>query len=273
MLQVEGLSKTFSFSKSKKIAALSHISFVVKKNEFVSIVGPSGCGKTTLLMCIDGLMTPSSGTVYLNEELITAPPRNMVLIFQDYSSSLFPWLSVMGNVVLGLHNKKLPLSEKKERARDSLNSVGLLDFADSYPWQLSGGMQQRAAIARGLAYGSEIILMDEPFASVDAQTRIELEDVLLQVWEKYEKTIVFVTHDIDEAVYLSDRVLILSNRPSELVDEISTELQRPRNQIHTRAQTRFIELRNHIYAQLKIANDRDKFVYEEDSVSSRSAAN
>ena len=231
--------------------AVKEITFTVNEGEFVSIVGPSGCGKTTLLMCIAGLMAPSGGHVLLKEKRVNKPPKEMVLIFQNYTNSLFPWRTVLGNVLFALENKDIPKAKKMEIAEKSLMSVGLNDFVRHYPWELSGGMQQRVAIARGLAYGSEIILMDEPFASVDAQTRADLEDLVLAVWERYSKTILFITHDIDEAVYLSNRVVVLSKRPSVVLDTISVNLKRPRNQLETKGDERFIALRNRIYSMIR----------------------
>ncbi len=232
--------------------ALGDISFSVRQGEFVSIVGPSGCGKSTLLMCVAGLMSPTSGAVSLYGRNIDGPPKEMVLVFQNYTNSLFPWRTVLGNIMFALENKNIPYDRRVEIARSHLETVGLGgEFGKLYPWQLSGGMQQRVAIARGLAYGSEIILMDEPFASVDAQTRADLEDFLLSVWEKYSRSLLFVTHDIDEAVYLSDRVIVLSRRPSVVVDTITVDLERPRNQLETKADERFIALRNRIYRLIK----------------------
>ena len=251
MLNILNIRKEYTQDAQKRVLAVKGVSFEVKKSEFVSIVGPSGCGKTTLLMCIAGLIAPSGGHVFLNEKTVHEPPKELVLIFQNYTNSLFPWRTVLGNVLLALENKEIPQSEKMEIAEKSLTSVGLGDFIRHYPWQLSGGMQQRVAIARGLAYGSEIILMDEPFASVDAQTRAELEDLILDVWEKYSKTILLVTHDIDEAVYLSSRVVVLSKRPSVVLDTIAVNLGRPRNQLQTKGDERFIALRKRIYSMIR----------------------
>lgn len=250
-LNVNHLEKKYTHADKPEILALKDINFHINQGEFVSLVGPSGCGKTSLLKCIDGLMSPSSGQVLLNNTIIEKPPKEMVLVFQNYSNSLFPWLNVMENVLFALEDKNIPKPEKLDIVHRYLVGVGLNDFSESYPWQLSGGMQQRVAIARGLAYGSEILLMDEPFASVDAQTRTDLEDILLNVWEKYKKTILFVTHDIDEAVYLSDRIVILSNRPSIVLDTVNVDLKRPRDQMDTRADPDFIAMRNHIYTTLK----------------------
>lgn len=251
LLSVNHLEKKYGTQGKYDITALKDIHFQISQGEFVSLVGPSGCGKTSLLKCMDGLMAPTSGAVRLKNKIITRPPKEMVLVFQNYANSLFPWLTVRGNILFALDGKNIGKNEKFEIVRQSLVDVGLDEFAESYPWQLSGGMQQRVAIARGLAYGSEIVLMDEPFASVDAQTRTELEDLLLKVWETYQKTILFVTHDIDEAVYLSDRVVILSERPSVVLDVMKIDLKRPRHQLETRGEAPFIAMRNHIYTTLK----------------------
>lgn len=251
MLSILNLTKEYSQNAGKRTTAIKDVSFQLKEGEFVSIVGPSGCGKTTLLMCVAGLLESSGGNILLNSKEVTGPPKEMVLIFQNYTNSLFPWRTVLGNVMFALENKDIPRTKKTEIAEKSLKSVGLGDFIGHYPWELSGGMQQRVAMARGLAYGSEIILMDEPFASVDAQTRADLEDLLITVWKRYSRTILFVTHDIDEAVYLSNRVIVLSQRPSVVLDNIPIDLKRPRNQLDTKGDKRFIALRNRIYSMIR----------------------
>ena len=251
MLSILNLTKEYAQNSDKHLLAIKDVSFQLEEGEFVSIVGPSGCGKTTLLMCIAGLMEPSAGKTLLKKKVINRPPKEMVLIFQNYTNSLFPWRTVLGNVLFALENMDIPKIRKMEIAEKTLDNVGLSDFVKHYPWQLSGGMQQRVAIARGLAYGSEIVLMDEPFASVDAQTRADLEDLILAVWEKYSKTILFVTHDIDEAVYLSNKVIVLSNRPSVVLDIIAVDLERPRKQLETKGDKRFITLRNRIHSIIR----------------------
>jgi NitT/TauT family transport system ATP-binding protein len=251
LLSIKTLRKEYRQNNKESVLALRQIDFQVEEGEFVSIVGPSGCGKTTLLLCMAGLMTPSSGQLFLNGGEVKDPPKEMVMIFQNYTNSLFPWKTVLGNILFAVENKDLPRAKKVQIAEKYLANVGLTDFINHYPWQLSGGMQQRVAIARGLAYGSEIILMDEPFASVDAQTREELEDLLLTVWERYAKTILFVTHDIDEAVYLSDRVIVLSKRPAVVLDTIAVDLARPRNQLETKGDERFIVLRKKIHGLIR----------------------
>ncbi len=223
--------------------ALGGITFDVKEGEFVAIVGPSGCGKTTLLRCLSGLMTPTSGTVTLEGEPVTSVPKDLTLVFQDYRRSLYPWLRVDANVEFPLKNAGIDKPERDERVRQALDDVGLGRHAGKYPGQLSGGMQQRVSIARALAYRPHLLLMDEPFASVDAQTRSSLEDVLLEVWSRRNKTVLFVTHDIDESVYLADRVVVLSNAPSHVMADIEIDIPRPRDQIETKANPAFVELR------------------------------
>ena len=230
--------------------AIDEISFDVERGEFVSLVGPSGCGKTTLLMCVAGLNTPDNGKIMVNDVGINGPPRNLVLIFQDYNRSLFAWRSVLGNVLFGLEVRGRVSAGAREKARQLIKLVGLAGFERHYPWELSGGMQQRVAIARALAYEPEILLMDEPFGSVDALTRLELEDTLLAIWKDVGTTILLVTHDIEEALYLSDRIYVLSRRPSRITQSLGVTLGRPRNQLTTRADAKFMELRNEIYKQI-----------------------
>lgn len=251
VLKVLNLRKEYQQNHRNGVLAVSNISFEASQGEFISIVGPSGCGKTTLLMCIAGLIKPSTGQVLVNGNIVNRPPRQMVMIFQNYVNSLFPWRTVLGNILFALENRGISHKEQLQIAEGFLKRLGLGDFARHYPWELSGGMQQRVAIARGLAYGSEVILMDEPFASVDAQTRADLEDFLLTVWNNYLKTILFVTHDIDEAVYLSDRVIVLSKRPSCILGDISVHLERPRDQIKTKGDENFIQVRSRIYEMIR----------------------
>jgi NitT/TauT family transport system ATP-binding protein len=209
--------------------AIEEISFAVARGEFVSIVGPSGSGKTTLLRCIAGLMGPSSGEIRLSGQPVTDVPKQMALVFQDYGRSLFPWMTVRDNVDMPLRRLRLPVEERRERIESSLAEVGLADAMAKYPWQLSGGMQQRVAIARAIAYRPEILLMDEPFASVDAQTRADLQDMALEVWKAHRSTVLFVTHDIDEAIFLSNRVAVMSARPGRIKSELRVELPHPRH--------------------------------------------
>ena len=209
----------------------------------VSIVGPSGSGKTTLLRCIAGLTTPTEGEVRVDGERVTAVPERLALVFQDYGRSLFPWMTVGANVAMPLRRRRLSADARQRRVDSALGEVHLAHAASMYPWQLSGGMQQRVAIARALAYEPAILLMDEPFGSVDAQARADLQDMLLQVWAAHGSTVLFVTHDIDEAVYLADRVLVLTSAPARVEAEIAVELDRPRDQIATRASPAFVAQR------------------------------
>ncbi|MBI3077037.1 MAG: ABC transporter ATP-binding protein [Deltaproteobacteria bacterium] len=252
LLRARALQKVYPQARGQGIVALQDVSFAIHRGEFISIVGPSGCGKTTLLMCLSGLLEPTAGEVLLHGRRVTAPPREMILIFQDYSRSLFPWRSVLKNVLFGLERKRgLRPPDRVDTARKALDQVGLNGFETMYPWELSGGMQQRVAIARGIAVAPEIMLMDEPFASVDAQTRAELEDTLLDIWQAGSQTILFVTHDIEESIYLADRVLVLSSRPSVILEEIRVELPRPRHQLVTREESAFLRYRHHIYELIK----------------------
>jgi NitT/TauT family transport system ATP-binding protein len=238
MLEVTHLRKSYG-----DFEAIGDLSFTVEDGEFVCIVGPSGCGKTTLLKCLSGLLAPTGGTVRADGTL--------ALVFQDYSRSLFTWMTVSANVEFPLRRKPLSRRERHAAAAQALASVGLEGAAGKYPWQLSGGMQQRVAIARGLAYRPEILLMDEPFASVDAQTRADLEDLVLRIRHDYGVTIVFVTHDIDESVYLGDRVLILSPSPTTAQEVLDIPLPRPRDQVATKELPEFAQLRGHVYRAIK----------------------
>ncbi len=250
LLRAAQLRRTY-IKGEREIPACEDISFSVKKGEFLCIVGPSGCGKTTLLKCLCHLLKPTTGKVFINEKEVDSPPKEMALIFQDYSRSLFPWRTVLRNVLFVLEKKSLSRREKMEIAKSALTSVHLTGFESHYPWELSGGMQQRVAIARAIAFNPDILLMDEPFASVDAQTRNDLEDTVLEIWSRFSQTILLVTHDIEEAIYLADRVLVLSQRPSEIREEIPIDLGRPRNQLTTKEDKRFIEYRHHIYTLIK----------------------
>jgi NitT/TauT family transport system ATP-binding protein len=252
-LEVRDLRKTYGSGPQAK-PVLDGLTFDVRDGEFTCVVGPSGAGKTTLLKCLCGLLPPSGGEAYVNDERVTGPPRGLALVFQEYTRSLMPWLTVERNVALPLAAQGVAKAERRRRAEDALEHVGLADAARRHPWQLSGGMQQRVAIARALAYQPEVLVMDEPFASVDAQTRFDLEDLTLRVREEYGITIVFVTHDIDEAVYLSDRVVVLSKSPCRVQEIIDVDLPGPRDQVHTRAMPRFAELRTHLLEQIKQAH-------------------
>ena len=250
MLEVRQLGKTYGEGDAAT-HAIGDLSFEIAEKEFVCVVGPSGCGKTTLLKCMSGLLEPSTGAVELKGTRVTKPPDEMALVFQEYSRSLLPWLSVRGNVTLPLRHKRLDKAERTRLVEEAVDAVGLTRFIERYPWELSGGMQQRVAIARALAYQPEILLMDEPFASVDAQTRGDLEDLILEVREQFGVTVLFVTHDIDESVYLADRIVVLTPSPTEVREVLSVDLPHPRDQVDTKELPEFARLRAHVYRLIK----------------------
>jgi NitT/TauT family transport system ATP-binding protein len=245
ILEVSDLTKTYRAGGNPR-PVLGGISLQVDCGEFVCIVGPSGAGKSTLLRCIAGLLAPSTGYVLLDRQPVHEPPPKLAIVFQDYSRSLMPWMSVTKNVILPLRSKGLSKREQVRRAAEALAAVGLTAVGSQYPWQLSGGMQQRVAIARALAYEPEALLMDEPFASVDAQTRADLEDLILSVRASFGVTVLLVTHDIDESVYLGDRVVVMSGSPATVREEITVDLPSPRDQVSTKLLPRFSELRAHV---------------------------
>ncbi|MGW0970100.1 ABC transporter ATP-binding protein [Streptomyces sp. NPDC002516] len=251
-LVVSGLRKVYEGS-GRRVEAVRDLTFTVDPGELVCLVGPSGCGKTTLLKCMAGLLAPTSGEVLLGGRRVSGPPPGMAFVFQEYGRSLFPWMRVGRNVELPLRQKGLGKERRRELVADALESVGLADAAGAYPWQLSGGMQQRVAIARALAYEPEVLLMDEPFAAVDAQTRADLEDLVRGLWRQRGITVVFVTHDIDEAVYLGERVLVLSASPTVVQEQLKVDLPAERDQLRTRVAPRFAELRTHVYEQIQAA--------------------
>ncbi|WP_105567603.1 ABC transporter ATP-binding protein [Microbacterium halophytorum] len=252
LLSVRGLQKVYE-TDDGPIEAVRNLTFDLGKNELTCLVGPSGSGKTTLLKCIAGLLEPTSGEVLLDGKKVTGPPKKMAVVFQEYGRSLFPWLRVAENVELPLRNAGVPKGERRERVAEALESVGLGHAAKQYPWQLSGGMQQRVAIARAIAYQPEVLLMDEPFAAVDAQTRADLEDLVRSIRKRLGVTVLFVTHDIDESVYLGSRVVILSSSPTVVQEDIEIDLPEDRDQLETRALPRFTELRHHVYEQIQKA--------------------
>ena len=250
MLEVIGLSKTYGEGE-RATRAIGDLSFTVDDGEFVCVVGPSGCGKTTLLKCLSGLLPPTAGRVLLHDHPVVDPPEQMAFVFQEYSRSLLPWMSVRDNIALPLRHKDLKKPSRDRLVEEAVESVGLTGFIDRYPWELSGGMQQRVAIARALAYEPEILLMDEPFASVDAQTRGDLEDLILRVRKAYGVTVVFVTHDIDESVYLGDRIVVLTPPPTEVQEILDVGLPEPRDQVETKELPDFAHLRGHVFRAIK----------------------
>ncbi len=252
MLEVRGLRKVYD-SHGRRVEAIRELSFSVPDGRFVCVVGPSGCGKTTLLRCIAGLLPPTAGTVEVEGVPVTGPPPGLAVVFQEYGRSLFPWLRVRDNVELPLRSAGVPKPRRRTLVVEALEAVGLAGTHRAYPWQLSGGMQQRVAIARAVAYQPRVLLMDEPFAAVDAQTRSELEDLIRSVWRRLGVTLLFVTHDIDEAVYLAERVIVLSAAPTKVMEDLDIDLPADRDQLKTRSDPRFVELRSHVYARVQEA--------------------
>jgi NitT/TauT family transport system ATP-binding protein len=226
ILDVKGLGKVFR-SKGRETVALNDISFQTHRREFLCVVGPSGCGKSTLIRILAGLDYQTSGQVLLDGKPVTGPGRDRGMVFQGYT--LFPWLTVKRNVMFGLEVNKKSKFEAEREAAQWLALVGLEKFADFYPHQLSGGMKQRVAIVRALANQPRILLMDEPFAALDAQTRQRMQAYLLEIWRKIDVTIVFITHDLDEAIFLADRILVLKAHPGEVQELIEVPVPRPRN--------------------------------------------
>jgi len=250
LVAIRGVSQRFGAGESG-VAALDSISLEIPDAQFVAVVGPSGCGKSTLLSLVAGLRLPSSGTVLCDGEPITAPmPRKVGMIFQE--ANLLPWLSAVDNVAFPLKLRRVAKAERLLAARRMLELTGLAGFEDRLPHQLSGGMKQRVAIARGLVQNPAVLLMDEPFASLDEQTRMVLGDELLRIWSGTRKTVLFVTHSLNEAVYLADRVVVLSARPGRVVDDVLVDLPRPRR-FAMAASERFGALKDRIWQHIKSA--------------------
>ncbi|MCQ1952207.1 ABC transporter ATP-binding protein [Arthrobacter sp. zg-Y238] len=252
-LSVKRVQKIYQTGSGTRFEAVRSLTFDLHDGEFACLVGPSGSGKTTLLKCIAGLMQTTSGEVALDGSPVSGPAAGMAVVFQEYGRSLFPWMTVAANVGLPLKTGGVPKSERAGRVREALEAVGLGAAGAKYPWQLSGGMQQRVAIARAVAARPSVLLMDEPFAAVDAQTRAELEDLVRRIWKEHNMTILFVTHDIDESVYLAERVLVLSSSPTVIQNDIKIDLPEERDQLVTRSAPRFAELRAEVYERVQFA--------------------
>lgn len=230
---------------------LQDLNLDVAEGQFISIVGPSGVGKTTLLRCLSGLLRPKAGTIEVAGTEISGPHPDLGVVFQDYSRSLMPWMTTRDNVAFPLQGKGMAKDLRLRVAEENLAAVGLAGQGDKYPWEMSGGMQQRVAIARALAYNAKVLLMDEPFASVDAQTRFDLEDLVLKLQHDLGVTILLVTHDIDEALYLADKVVVIAEKPATVVDEIETGFGDVRDQVATKADPRFADARARILHRLR----------------------
>ncbi|MEG0671401.1 ABC transporter ATP-binding protein [Clostridium sp.] len=225
-IEIKNLSKIFKTKENFKVDALKDINFSVEENEFISIVGPSGCGKSTLLRIIASLETSTDGTVIYRGEELNLPSSDIGMVFQNYS--LLQWKTVIDNIGLGLEFKKVKKNERREKAKEYLKLINMEGFAKAYPYELSGGMQQRVAIARALVTNPDVLLMDEPFGALDAHTRIILQGELLNIWQKNKKTILFVTHSVDEAIYLSDKIIVMGRNPGTIKEIINVDMIRPR---------------------------------------------
>jgi NitT/TauT family transport system ATP-binding protein len=247
-IQANNVSLTFRPKNREPVAALRELSLDVGKGEFVSIVGPSGCGKSTFLNILLGLIKPDTGLMQLDGRTISGPGQDRAMVFQEFG--LLPWRTVLGNVELGLELKGVEMSVRQSRARELIEMAGLAGFEAHYPHELSGGMKQRVGLARALATDPEVLLMDEPFAALDAQTRDLMQAELLQIWERTKKTVIFVTHSIEEAAYLSDRVIIMSARPGRTKTSIRIDLPRPRD-YEMRLSAKFNEIKAEIWNALK----------------------
>ncbi|MBE6503916.1 MAG: ABC transporter ATP-binding protein [Methanobrevibacter sp.] len=244
-IEVKNINKSFESMTNEDLVVLKDINLHIDDGEFVCFLGPSGCGKTTLLRLIAGLDQPTSGEIVADGEVVEKPSGDRTVIFQQYS--LFPWFTVLQNVVFGLQmTKNGTKKEYIEAAERYLDSVGLIDFKDSYPHELSGGMKQRVAIIRSLLNHSPILLMDEPFSALDMQNRHKLQEQLIGVWKRFENTIVFITHDVDEAIFLADKIVILDRNPGRIAKIVEVDIERPRN----RESKEFLELLDSIVEQL-----------------------
>lgn len=250
LLDAHSLNKSFG-QGADSMTILDDISFSVRAGEFVSVVGPSGCGKTTLLLALAGLQAPDRGEVRFRGAAVTAPPDGLAVVFQDYSRSLFPWKTALDNVTFAMRRRPGSASQKRDRAGELLAAVGLGDAGGKYPWQMSGGMQQRVAIARGLASESAVLLLDEPLAAVDAQTRADMQDLILDLAQRFNQTCVLVTHDVDEAVYMADRVVVLTRRPTRVDCEIAVPLGKARDQMTTREDPAYLHARHEVLSRIR----------------------
>jgi NitT/TauT family transport system ATP-binding protein len=249
-IELVDVSRTFPLGRGNRLTALQGVSLRVPAGEFFVLVGPSGCGKSTLLDLLAGLSSPDTGQVLVGGAPVTGPGLDRGVVFQQYA--LFPWRTARANIEFGLEAKGVPRRERAEIARHYLDLVGLAGFADRYPHELSGGMKQRVAIARSLAYDPDVLLMDEPFAALDAQTRDDLQDELLRIWQRTGKTIVFITHGIDEAVYLGQRVAVMTSRPGRIKQIIDVPLDRDRaSDQDVRSSARFRAHRHEIWTLLR----------------------
>lgn len=247
-IEFKGVSKFYNSANGQRVKALDDVNLVVRRGEFVSIIGPSGCGKTTLLKMVAGILGWDEGEVEVLGQAVTGPGAERATVFQSFA--LLPWMTILENAAFGLKMRGVPKAERRERAAALLKTVGLENFLNAYPGELSGGMQQRVGLARALAVNPNVLLMDEPFSAIDAQTRLILQNELLDVWSGTDLSILFITHAMDEAVFLSDRVVIMGARPGHVTDIIEIDLPRPRTE-ETRRDPRFVELTGMVWDKLR----------------------
>ena len=251
-IELKGIRKTFRLSEDRNaenVLALDDVSLTIRKGEFLTIIGPSGCGKTTLLRIMASLTEPDAGEVIVEGEQVTEPGIRRAMVFQTFG--LFPWKTVMENVTFPLMIRNFSPEEARDRAMEQIKRVGLEKFVNAHPHQLSGGMQQRVGLARALSTGADILLMDEPFGAIDAQTRELMQEELLRIWEEERKTVVFITHDLDEAVLLADRVLLMSRGLGQVREIMPVDLPHPRFDYDVRAHENFAKVRGHLWHQLR----------------------
>jgi NitT/TauT family transport system ATP-binding protein len=270
VLEVTDVTRTYGQGPTAHVA-IKDVRLSVSEGELVSIVGPSGCGKSTLLRCVAGLLPPTQGTVELSGAPVEGVPDRLSVVFQDYSRSLYPWLTVQDNVALPLRRTERSRKVRRAKADESLAQIGLPGVGEKYPWQLSGGMQQRVAIARALAGDPALLLMDEPFGSVDAQTREDLEDLTLQVRRERGITILLVTHDIDESVYVGDRVIVLTPGPGRILADLKVALPAPRDQITTKELPEFVQLRTEVSRLIRGHSNRNEASAEDGAAQAATA--
>lgn len=254
-IKVNNISKAYKNNQNIGFKSLDNVNLTIEKGEFICLLGPSGCGKSTLLNLIAGFDKPSTGEIFIDDKQVNEPSPNYVTIFQNYG--LLPWRNVKKNVELGLEAKKIGKEERSKIADEFLELVGLSKFSKHHPSQLSGGMQQRVAIARALAVDPEIIFMDEPFGALDAMTRMNMQDEISNIWEKKKKTIIFVTHDIEEAVFLADRIIIMTPGPGKVKSIINVPMGRKRD----RTSEDFLKIRDKVFVEFKMKKEIDMEYY------------
>ncbi|HVY56242.1 MAG TPA: ABC transporter ATP-binding protein [Xanthobacteraceae bacterium] len=252
IIEVKNLKKVFAVGE-QHLTVFSDLSFRIERGSFLSIVGPSGCGKSTLLKLISGLDTPTAGEIVFNGTTITGPAKGMIYVFQQYTKSIFPWRTVIQNIEWGLRtHKRLGRKEARDRCLEYIRLVGLQGYENYHPYQLSGGMQQRVVIARALICEPDVLLMDEPFSAVDAMTRAILQELIMRIWQTIPVTILFVTHDVEEAAFLSNRIISLGRAPATIKEDVTVDLPYPRDPITTRDSERFVAIRQRLFSSIFI---------------------